>query len=465
MTVTFSRSQIDCSRYVARLTAAFPNLLMPSFPDEGKLSDVIPAVLQKQWWLSCLLKFIGTVDELVNCEETIKFIDPMQPQSGPLQVRLKLGSATLAQFDQKLTPLVHGVRVGGDGRPKGKFEASLDEHLSMLKSLAPRTQVLAAELSHLRHRVERDFGERLKHAAKGRTSGTTSGLGSPAPQHNTTAGSGAEGSGKMATAVAAAVSLFQGSRWDNVDDNALQIGDRVASGPGRIGVVMYLAPRGSKKGERLVGVCWDDERSGNSDGTYEGAKYFHCKPKQGSFQKSGSLYWEATEDDVLSSLAAVTAEVERTLNSNADDFGEDVVYVISAMTFYAHFLQSTALWIQSMLQYHKTLVAAEQWIQMPRPHQQKAPTAQPMLSEAEAREISNDFFELWKRSAFDFRSVWSCYSPIRKAISFTTAGRFAKIAARLEVFNAEALSQQLERQNPMASFDDVHSLFGALNLF
>jgi hypothetical protein len=469
ITITATRSQNDCIRYFSRLAASFPSLFLPAFPEDGKLSDCVPAVQQKHWWLSCQLKLIGTVDEFVNSDETIRFIDPTQPQSGPQQVRLKPGIVTLAQLDQRLLSVVHSVRLPPEqSRPKGKLEAAMDENLVYLKSLAPRTQGLAAELLNLRGRLERDCSDRLKHAAKNKVSGTTGGFTMGPSVLSSSSGSTSgpvEGPGKVATAVAAAVSLFQGSRWDNVDDNSLQIGDRVASAPGRIGVVMYLAPKGPKKGERLVGVCWDDERSGNCDGTLDGVKYFHCRPRQGSFQKTSTLYWEATEDDVLSSLAAVTAEVDRTLNAVPDEFVDDAVYLLGVTSFYTHFLQSAAVWIQQMLQYHRSIVSVEHWLQGPKPPQ-KATTAQSAtMSEADVRELLSEYFALWKRSAFDFSSVWACYAPVRRGMSCSLACRFAKLAGRLEGFSAESLVQQLQRQNSMTSFDDIHSLFGALSLF
>jgi hypothetical protein len=238
---------------------------------------------------------------------------------------------------------------------------------------------------------------------------------------------------------------------------------------------MYVGPKGGsvKKGERLVGVCWDDERAGNCDGSHDGVKYFHCRPRQGSFVKSGSLYWEATEDDVMQSLAAVTAELDRALCTVTDDFVEDAVYLLGVLSYYAHFLQSAAQWIHSMIQCHRTIVICEQFLHMPKPTPSNKSglmgalsDPQPvLLSDTEVRDTVRELFSAWKRSAFDFMSVWACYAPVRRGVSLGLASRFARLAGRMEVIAAESLAQQLERQNSMSSLDDIHSLFGALNLF
>ena len=224
---------------------------------------------------------------------------------------------------------------------------------------------------------------------------------------------------------------------------------------------MYVSSD-ARRGDRLIGVCWDDPRIGNCDGELAGMKCFHCAPQQGSFVKSYQLYQDVSEDDVLQSLCCVTSELERALNTPSDRFVKIGCAFLGAVSVLCTWYHAVAHWLNRTIAMHHLLLDSEAFLAAQK--QKKSNTVEKELAVDDLRSRLNNAFA--DRVAV-FQETWQSLAPIRNTLGEAIASTFAQLIACLDVSNldvAGALDPARERITDVGNYESLQLLFSQYHL-
>lgn len=487
LSFTFLRSPREVRHLMVSLSSAFPCLMLPPWitdPEKSAVngnfaqSAVAPIhniVTQSQpiasqaellfVWVECCVSSIAVVEEVILSEVFMSFVDTQLCPSGrfeTLRVKRPLHTdshplSMCFQLERQLQPIAVQVKspfpttasaesVETPISPVGS-SSDLGTHIVQLRSLSASIYALVAELNQIRQRSVKDLCERATRRKA---------VASNFPSTLTT-----DVSRSIRRNLCSAINSK--SSKGHVDERRLRLGDRVFHNSFGSGAIAYLGPAsagGGKHGDRCIGVVWDTVLpKGGCDGTTDdGVRHFVCAPNCGSFLKgSHSLFTDPLDDMVLSAIvtACVAIDVGALAPSNNGSVWEESnapqlknpSRYLGLLSFHTAFLQTTAQWISKLLHVHRTLTAAEQWVELKVASTNSPPNAEVAAVRRHTTQLNVALFE----AVLDFQSMWACYSTARHVIMNDLAQSFETVVREWGHFSVSELRAAADPASSMVS--------------